>query len=111
MVKVQRAGIAEVVRKDVDIMGWLAQLAENVPELAVYRPTSTLAEFRRTLLRELDFGREERNLQQFAVRFAENPTVRIPHPYSELCTPRVLTMERLEGFKLESFDRLNCRGL
>ena len=43
----------------------LALLAERVPELAAYRPAATVAEMGRVLRRELDFGREERNLQQF----------------------------------------------
>ncbi len=106
VVKVQRAGIADMVRKDVDVMGWLAQLAERVPEFAVYHPISTLAEFRRTLLREIDFGREERNLQHFYVRFSNNPHVQIPKPCTELSTPRVLTMGYLNGVKLNSFDQL-----
>ncbi len=106
VVKVQREGIADIVRKDVDVMGWFAQLAEMVPEFATYRPTATMAEFRRTLLRELDFGREERSMQQFAVRFANNPHVRIPETHSELCTPRVLTMELLDGVTLDSVNDL-----
>jgi ubiquinone biosynthesis protein len=100
VVKVQHTGIAKTIRKDIDVMSGLAQLAERIPEFAVYRPAATLAEFQRTLLRELDFGREERNLQQFAARFADDPAVHIPQPITELCTPRVLTMERIEGVKL-----------
>ena len=110
VVKVQHAGVAEVVRKDVEIMGWLAQLSERLPEFESYRPTETLAEFRRTLLRELDFGREERNLQLFAMRFADNPTVDIPQPVSDLCTPRVLTMEAMEGVKIKSVEQLRDAG-
>ena len=39
-----------------------------MPELANYRPRQTAAEFQRILRRELDFGREERNMQQFSRR-------------------------------------------
>lgn len=106
VVKVQREGIADVVRKDVDVMGWFAQMAEMIPEFATYRPMATMAEFRRSLLRELDFGREERSMQQFAVRFANNPHLRIPETHSELCTPRVLTMEWLDGQTLDSVNDL-----
>jgi ubiquinone biosynthesis protein len=105
VVKVQHVGIANVIRKDIDVMAGLAQLAERIPEFAPYRPSATLAEFQRTLLRELDFGREERNLTQFAHRFKDDATVRIPHPVSELSTPRVLTMEWIDGIKLTELDR------
>ena len=110
VIKVQRSGIAKTVRKDVDVLGGLAQLAERIPELAAYRPVNTLAEFQRTLLRELDFGREERNLQQFSQRFASDPRVKIPSPISEFCTPRVLTMEFIQGIKLPDARQLESGG-
>jgi ubiquinone biosynthesis protein len=99
-VKVQRAGIDQKVRVDLDILGALALMAEMLPDLTNYRPKALVAEFQRMLRRELDFGREERNLMQFGRDFAETPGVRIPGVYSELCTPRVLTMDWIEGTSL-----------
>lgn len=110
VVKVQHAGVQDVVRKDLEVLTGLAQLLERLPEFAPYRPIETVAEFQRTLRRELDFGREERNLHQFATRFQHNPHVRIPQPFTELSTPRVLTMERLEGIKLCQAERLVEEG-
>ena len=83
----------------------------DLPEFASYRPVQTVAEFQRSLRRELDFGREERNLQQFHARFRDNPHIQIPQPISELCTPRVLTMELLEGIKLSELDRARRRTI
>ena len=54
-------------------------------------------QFRRTLLRELDFTFERRNLEEFADHFAQDDTVHFPRAYPEFSTRRVLTMERLEG--------------
>jgi ubiquinone biosynthesis protein len=110
VVKVRRQGIFEKVREDMEILAGAAQLAEHIPEFAAYRPVATAAEFQRMLRRELDFGREERNLQIFANEFTDNPSVRIPRPIGELCTPLVLTMERLDGVKLEETDRLAAGG-
>jgi ubiquinone biosynthesis protein len=59
-----------------------------------------VAEFQRAMHRELDFGRELRNLQQFTRDFCGNATVHFPLPYTELSTKRVLTMEMIEGVKL-----------
>lgn len=106
VVKVQHKGIESKVAEDLDVLAGLAQLAERIPDLARYRPVATAAEFARSLRRELDFGREERNLQQFAALFAKNPHVRIPQPYSDYCTPRVLTMEYIEGIALDDHKRL-----
>ena len=106
VIKVQHAGIEQKVRVDLDILAGLADLAENIPEFKNYRPRATVAEFQRTLLRELDFGREERHMQEFAHNFADDPRVRIPRTYPDLTTGRVLTMERLEGIKLTERARL-----
>lgn len=110
VVKVQHAGIEEKVKIDLDILAGLAQLAEMAPELVNYRPQATVAEFQRTLLRELDFGREARHMQQFAKDFAGDPRIRIPRWYPELSTGRVLTMELLEGIKLCERARLVGAG-
>lgn len=111
VVKVQHLGIENTVREDLDVLGGLAQLAEMIPEFLPYRPTATVAEMARTLRRELDFGREERNLQQFETQFGDNPFVRIPKPITELCTSRILTMERIEGTKLENTQQLRAAGV
>jgi ubiquinone biosynthesis protein len=99
-VKVQHAGIEDVIRVDLDILAGLAPLAERIPEFANYRPRATVAEFQRTLRRELDFLREQRNLRRFAQDLADQPDVHIPAPFPELSTSRVLTMEFLDGIKV-----------
>ena len=111
VVKVQHPGIEAKVRSDLEILAGLADLAEkSLTELAQYRPRETVAEFRRMLLRELDFGREERNLQQFAESFRNDPRVHFPKTYPDLSTTRVLTMERLEGVPLSSPEQLRAAG-
>jgi ubiquinone biosynthesis protein len=111
VVKVQHPGIESIVREDLEVLHGLALLAVRIPELAAYRPVETVAEMGRTLRRELDFGREERNLQQFAAQFSENPWIRIPRPYTEFCTARVLTMEMIDGIKLAETERLRAAGM
>ncbi|MHC2066821.1 ABC1 kinase family protein [Bremerella sp. T1] len=111
VVKVQHHGIEKKVSEDLDILTGLAALAENVPEFRDYHPKATVAEFQRALRRELDFGREERNILQFEATFEHNETVRIPSVYPDLCTPRVLTMEYIEGIKLNEQERLIAEGI
>jgi len=106
VVKVQHPGIQDKVRVDLDILVGMAILAERLPEFENYRPRAMVDEFQRSLLRELDFSREQRNMQQFASDFADDPTIRIPLPYAELSTSRVLTMQRLEGISCRR--RKNC---
>lgn len=110
VIKVQHAGIEEKVNVDLDILAGLAQLAERIPEFVNYRPRATVADFQRTLRREIDFDREERNMLQFSRDFADNPAIKIPTPYSDLCTPRVLTMEMIVGTKLSQAQEIVAAG-
>jgi ubiquinone biosynthesis protein len=98
VVKVQHQGIADKILPDLDILAGLAELAEkHSAQIRAYQPSAVVRQFRRTLLRELDFGFERRNLEEFAHHFAEDTTVHFPKAYEELSTKRVLTMERLDG--------------
>lgn len=111
VVKVQHIRIEHKIHEDLDVIAGLAMLAERIPDFQPYRPSATAAEMSRTLRRELDFGREERNLQQFVSMFATDNTVRVPRPVTELCTPKVLTMEYLNGVTLEEPQRLLAAGI
>jgi ubiquinone biosynthesis protein len=110
VVKVQHKGIATAINKDLDILAGLATLAEKVPEYQSFRPTATVAELARSLRRELDFGREERNLQHFAALFREDRDVEVPEPFDDICTGRVLTMQRIRGIPLSDRGALLAGG-
>jgi ubiquinone biosynthesis protein len=97
VVKVQHPGIEGTIRRDLSILSSLASLAEHQEDLKRYQPVAIVREFRQTLMRELDFRREMRSLQQFRTNFAADETVAFPKPYSELSTGRVLTMQLLKG--------------
>lgn len=109
VVKVQRAGIEQKILGDLDIMGVLADLAQrHLSPVRAYQPAATLREFRRTLLSELDFSSEKRNLEEFAENFARNKHIHFPRVHGELCSRRVLTMEMLIGISGE--DDVGMRG-
>jgi len=110
-VKVQHHDIQQRVHVDLDILTGLAQLAERLPEMAPYRPCATVDEFQRALRRELDFGRELRNLEEFGRHFATNDAVVIPRPHAEFSTDRVLVMQWLEGIPLTAARRIEQRGI
>lgn len=111
VVKVQHIGIEHKIREDLEVLGGLAMLADRIPDFQPYRPSATAAEMARTLRRELDFGREERNLHQFVALLGDDPTVRVPRPFSDLCTPKVLTMEFLSGINVEETARLAAASI
>jgi len=98
VVKVQHADIADKIMPDLDILADLAELAEkHASQIRRYQPVAVVRQFRRTLLRELDFTFERRNLEEFAEHFEQDDTVHFPCAYEQFSTRRVLTMERLDG--------------
>jgi ubiquinone biosynthesis protein len=107
IVKVQHPGIEGTIRRDLDILGFLADIAEKNDTLRAYQPATVIRQFSRTILNELDFRREMRNLQTFRRNFAEDETVVFPKPYPELTTGRILTMDQLHGHGVSDEETLN----
>ena len=111
VVKVQHRGIEEKVRNDLEIAAELAKLAETYSaELALYQPIATVRELQRTLLAELDFRQELRNLQTFSVHFRDSSVVRFPEVFPEFSTGRVLTMQYLQGIHVSCSDEIVAAG-
>jgi ubiquinone biosynthesis protein len=112
VVKVQHRGIENKIATDLDILAVLADLGEKYDDqLRLYQPKAIVAEFSRILLHELDFRREERNLQRFSQNFAQDASIHIPIPFPELSSRRVLTMEKLQGFSIGDREKLKQEGL
>jgi ubiquinone biosynthesis protein len=98
VVKVQKAGIQAKIEADLAILASIAELLDrHSVEMKSYEPVRLVAEFKRSILAELDFTREQRNLEVFGRNFAEDDTVRFPRAWGEYSSKRVLTMDYLEG--------------
>ncbi|KLJ02035.1 AarF/UbiB family protein [Luteimonas sp. FCS-9] len=106
-VKVQRPGIAEQIRDDLDTLARLAGGVDRVTDLGRrVRFADWVHEFRRTLLAELDYRVEAENLDRFDAHFAAYPSLFVPKPIWDLTRPRLLTMELVEGTKVTSISGL-----
>ena len=86
-------------------------MAERREEFKRYEPVAIVREFRQTMLRELDFRREMRNLQQFRQNFAEEKNAVFPRPYPDLTTGRVLTMQLLDGVSVGDKEKLSHKHI
>ena len=85
----------------------LATLMErHVEEFALHRPVKIVEEFADTLEKEIDYTIEAGSMERMARLFLNDPTVYIPAVYRELTTPRILTMEFVEGIKISEVERL-----
>jgi ubiquinone biosynthesis protein len=106
VVKVRHAGIVRTVETDLDILAGLAHMAERVEEFRSWQPRALVAEITRTMMRELDFRRELRHLNQFARQFSDTTEICIPEVYPDLCSEKMLTMQRLDGMTLGELTSL-----
>lgn len=105
VVKIMHNNIEEIIHKDLKILTYLAKLAERYGKFAnSYRPLKTVQSFESTLLNELDFRIELKNLNQFRHNFEHDENIIFPKPFAELSSKKVLTMERLDGTKIDQLD-------
>lgn len=111
VVKVRHQGVTDRVRVDLAILQDLVGLAERVPEFAAYRPMRVFQEFQRTLLRELDLSSEVAHMRRIAAIFQQDPHIHVPRVDAERSSRRVLTMERLDGIRVNDAARLEAAGL
>lgn len=112
VVKVQRPGVADLLRTDLDILVDLARFLERDEELRErYEPVKVVEEIARSVDRELDFHLEARTVDRFWRFFRDDPTVHVPKVYWELTGRRVLAMEYVEGIKVRPRAALVRAGL
>ncbi|MCA9551774.1 MAG: AarF/ABC1/UbiB kinase family protein [Myxococcales bacterium] len=98
VIKVQRPGILEQVRRDVDLLYRVARILDAViEESQLAEPVGVVREFDKALTEELNFQHEAANIQEFGALHAERPDVVIPRTFPSLCSASVLTMSYLEG--------------
>ena len=102
-VKVQRPNVRDRVMKDLDALGEAAALiARFSPATRAIDAPGVLEEFRRTLLSELDYREEARNMVSLAHQLRDFERMVVPLPVDDYTTSRVLTMDFIEGTKITS---------
>jgi ubiquinone biosynthesis protein len=107
VVKVQRPNIREEMTKDLDVLSDIATFLDSHTEAGrKYEFTPLLEEFRKSLLRELDYRTEARNLATFAENLREFERIIVPQPVDDFTTSRVLTMDYIRGKKITTLSPL-----
>ncbi len=105
-VKIQKPGIKKVIDTDLEIMHHLAHLIErNIPEAKYIGPVDLVDEFAVSIEKELDFTIEASNLERFSANFKDDQYIVTPKLYKKFCTEKILTMEYIDGVKLNSLSK------
>ncbi|MDQ4489202.1 AarF/ABC1/UbiB kinase family protein [Sinomonas sp. ASV486] len=112
VVKVRKPGAVERIREDLEILRNVAATASRAwPVLEDYNVVGLVAEFSRTLTKELDYLEEGRNAERFAANFAGDTRYRFPRVFWHTTTSRVLTLEFMEGIKVNDVTALDAAGI
>ena len=102
--KIQRPEARSQIERDFAILEFLARLINLVPSLKPLSLPGAAERFHEALETQLDFEQEAAHNRRFAKNFAEVEGVAVPELFDELCTPRVLTMEFIDGIKANEPD-------
>ncbi len=106
-VKVQRPGVRERIVDELDAIEEVVGFMERHTEAGRrYEPARVFDELRRTLMEELDYRREARNMATLAANLEEFERLVVPRPVDDFSTSRVLTMEYVRGKKITSLSPL-----
>jgi len=111
VVKILRPGMREIIDLDLEVLDYLARLADDYwPEARRLRPIELVREYRKTILDELDLLREAGNASQLKRNFAGSPLLYVPEIHWDLCRVNVMVMERIHGVIVNDIEELRARG-
>ncbi|MEX2531369.1 MAG: AarF/ABC1/UbiB kinase family protein [Gemmatimonadota bacterium] len=106
-VKIQRPGVRQQVASDLEAMEDIAEMMAARTELGErFDLVAMVGEFRKTLLDELDYRQEARNLERLGENLKKFDRLLVPRPIMDFTTSRVLVMEWVTGLKITSLSPL-----
>ncbi len=111
-VKIQRPNIREMAELDLEILEDLSGILENRLQNGwIYHPKLMVKEFKKAIRKELDFTNEAHNFEKFRINFKEIEYIQLPKIYWETTTTKVLTMEFIEGTKINEITKEKHKGI
>ncbi len=116
VIKVLRPNIGKTILADVKVMSRFAAIvARWLPDGKRLRPVEVVAEYKKTILDELDLNREAANAIQLKRNFEQgseyDKVLYVPEIHSEYSHVNVLVMERIYGIGVAEIDTLNALGV
>jgi len=104
VVKIQRPGIRRRVAADLQILKRFAQLVELAKLGRRLSAQDVVADFSDNLAEELDFRLEAQSMDAWISHLQASPlgkNIRVPQVYWDYTTTKVLTMERVQGIRID----------
>ncbi len=111
-IKVQRPNLLPVITLDLYLMRWGAvNFGKFLPLNLGHDLDLIVDEFGTKLFEEIDYVNEGRNAEKFAANFRDDDEVKVPAIYWSYSSLNVLTLEWINGYKLNDLDTIKAAGL
>lgn len=106
IIKVQKPGVASVVRRDLLLLEWwIRPLHFTYPKLGLL---PAFLDFKQATLREIDYRQEALNIDRFRKNYARlfsSSDILFPRYFAELTTERVLVLEPMRGKSVSTLQK------
>jgi predicted unusual protein kinase regulating ubiquinone biosynthesis (AarF/ABC1/UbiB family) len=112
VLKVQKPGVAQQIREDLDTMKNLNSVYAKTGSVRSHEISTIVRQYEQFLSAELDFEKERSNMNVFIkiMEEAELP-VKVPRPVERLSSSTVLVMEYVPSLKITDVGALRARGI
>lgn len=112
VVKIQRPSVKEIIELDLSILKETVRRTERyLKREGINNADDVVNIFERSMLKELDYENEARNLERFKKTYIEYKNFYIPKVYKNISTSKVLVMEFVSGCKISDVRQLRAWGL
>lgn len=105
IIKIQRPGIDDIVKEDIQL---LIKLARHIPKhfISMVDVQEVLENLRETLIKELDFRNEAEAMKRFRANNKRVVCLGVPEVYDEFTTPHLIVEEYINGIPLNHYSQL-----
>lgn len=110
-VKVQRPGIEEAIGLDFYLIRGLGFLINKYVDIITSDVVALIDEFASRVYQELNYVQEGQNARRFKKLYADKEDVRVPDIFWDYTSGKVLTMEWVNGVKLNEQVAIESQGL
>jgi len=112
IVKVLRPDVANMIRRDVNLMHVIARYVEYwLPESRRLKPREVVQEYEQVIFDELDLMREGANAGQLRRNWLGSEIIYHPLVFWDYTRPSVLVLERVHGINIDEVDKLRALGV
>ena len=112
IIKVLRPGIEKLIRKDINLMYFVANIVDKFwEESKRLKPIEIVDEYEKIVFNELDLLKEASNANLLKKNFVDSNYLYVPEIYWDLTRKNILVMERIFGIQISNIEELNKNNI